>query len=253
MPLDLARIRALRPQYEIHYLSSVGSTMTEAARLLAGGAPHGTLVVAEEQTAGMGRLGRSWISEPEAGIYASVLLRLSLSPASLPIASLMMGLATAEAIHKATHVACDLRWPNDVLINERKAAGILTHLVESCIVAGIGINVNQTSFPAGLRTPATSLRIESNGRVQSREDIIVALLESLDGFCCTLQTKGRDGILRAFTSSSSYAVNRRVVVEEGGMKGLTAGLDENGFLLVRSDAGRIERIASGGIRPDHSS
>lgn len=251
MPLDLARIRALRPQDEIHYLRTVGSTMTEAERLLAAGAPHGTLVIAEQQTAGRGRLGRSWISEPETGIYASILLRLSLSPANLPIASLVLGLATAEAIDKATHVACDLRWPNDVLINERKVAGILTHLVDACIVAGIGINVNQTSFPAGLRTPPTSLRLESGGRLQSREAVVVALLDSLDGFCSTLQAKGPEGILRAFTSSSSYAVNRRVVVEEGGLKGLTAGLDENGFLLVRCDTGRIARIASGGIRPDH--
>lgn len=250
MPLDLARIRNLRPQQQIHYLPSVGSTMTEAARLLGEGAPHGTLVIAEEQTAGMGRLGRSWISEPETGLYLSVLLRLPLSPANLPIASLVLGLATAEAIHKATHVACDLRWPNDVLVGERKAAGILTHLVESFIISGIGINVNQTSFPAGLRTPATSLRMESNGRAQSREELLLALLECLDGFCSTLQIKGPSSILRAFISSSSYAINRRVVVEEGGIKGVTAGLDENGFLLLRSDAGRMERIASGGIRPD---
>jgi BirA family biotin operon repressor/biotin-[acetyl-CoA-carboxylase] ligase len=226
--------------------------MTEATRLLAAGASHGTLVIAEEQTAGMGRLGRSWISEPETGIYASILLRLSLSPANLPIASLVLGLATAEAIHKATHVACDLRWPNDVLANERKIAGILTHLVDGCVIAGIGLNVNQTSFPSGLRTPATSLRIESSGRIQSREMLIVALIESLEGFCSSLETDGPDVILRAFTSASSYAINRRVVVEEGGKKGITAGLDENGFLLVRLDTGRLERVATGGIRPDNS-
>lgn len=251
MPLDIARIRELRPLDQIHYFRSVGSTMTEATRLLAAGAPHGTLVLAEEQTAGIGRLGRSWISEPGAGIYASVLLHLYLSPTNLPIASLTLGLATAEAIHRATDVSCDLRWPNDVLINERKVAGVLIHLVDDWIVAGIGINVNHTSFPAGLRTPATSLRLESNGRLQSRERLIVALLESLEGFCSNLHEKGPGVILRAFAASSSYAVNRRVVVEEGGIKGLTAGLDENGFLLVQSDAGRIERIASGGIRPDY--
>ncbi|HEY7304071.1 MAG TPA: biotin--[acetyl-CoA-carboxylase] ligase [Bryobacteraceae bacterium] len=251
MPLDIARIRELRPLDEIHYFRSVESTMTETVRLLRDGGRHGMLVLAEEQTAGMGRLGRSWTSEPEVGIYASVLLRLPLSPANLPIASLTLGLATAEAIHKGTNLSCDLRWPNDVLINERKVAGILIHLVDDWVVAGIGINVNQTSFPTGLRTPATSLRIESSGRVQSRERMIVALLESIEGFCSSLQARGPDAILRAFASSSSYAINRRVIVEEGGIKGLTAGLDENGFLLVKSDAGRIERIASGGIRPDY--
>lgn len=252
MSLDIDRIRALRPCSEIHYFKSLTSTMTEAARLLAGGASHGTFVVAEEQTAGMGRLGRSWISEPETGIYSSILLRLPLSPANLPIASLLLGLATAEAIHKATQVACDLRWPNDVLVNEKKVAGILTHLVDGCVIAGVGINVNQASFPSGLRTPATSLRMESDGRIQSRETLILALIESLENFCSSLQANGPEAILRAFNCSSSYAINRRVVVEEGGRRGLTAGLDENGFLLLRLDTGRIERLATGGIRPDRS-
>ncbi len=252
MPLDISRIRALRPHTEIYYFQSVASTMTEAARLHAGGALHGTFIIAEEQTAGMGRLGRSWISEPETGVYTSILLHLPLSPANLPIASLVLGLATAEAIHKSTHVACDLRWPNDVLVNERKVAGILTHLVDGCVIAGVGINVNQTSFSSGLRTAPTSLRIESHGAMQSREAVIVGLIESIENFCSGLAINGPEAILRAFISSSSYAVNRRIVLEEGGKKGVTVGLDENGFLLVRLDTGRIERIATGGIRPDRS-
>jgi BirA family biotin operon repressor/biotin-[acetyl-CoA-carboxylase] ligase len=251
MPLDIASLRSLRPQNEIHYFPTVGSTMTEAARLAASGAQHGTVVLADEQTAGLGRLGRTWISQHELGIYCSMLLRLPLAPASLPIASLVLGLATAEAIEKCTALACDLRWPNDVLINERKVAGILTHLIESCIVVGIGINVNHESFPSGLRTPATSLRIASGGREQSREIIIVALLEAVDAFCSMLASEGPERILRAFTLASSYAVNRRVVIEENGAKGITAGLDENGFLLVRSDSGRLDRIAAGGVRPDY--
>ena len=250
MPLDAARIRALRPQNTVHYFSTIGSTMTEAARLAAEGSPHGTIIIAEEQTAGVGRLGRSWNSPSEVGLYCSILLRLSLPPASFPVASLMLGLAAAEAIEKATSLACDLRWPNDVLINERKVAGILTHLVDNCIVAGIGINVNQTSFPPDLRTPATSLRMASDGRQQSREDVAVALLESVDFFSSMLDSQGSVSILRAFTSASSYALNRRIVIEENGTKGVTAGLDENGFLLVQSDAGRLERIATGGVRPD---
>jgi BirA family biotin operon repressor/biotin-[acetyl-CoA-carboxylase] ligase len=117
----------------------------------------------------------------------------------------------------------------------------------------MGINVNQTSLPADLRTPATSLRIDSGGRPQSRERIIVNLLASLDSFCATLALDGPEAILRAFTTASSYATNRRVVIEETGGKGVTAGLDENGFLLIRSDSGRLERLATGGVRPDLSS
>lgn len=250
MPLAIDRIRALCPQHVFHYFSSASSTMTEAARLAAAGAPGRTVVIAEEQTAGMGRLGRSWLSNADLGIYCSILLRLPLPPTSFPIASLVLGLSTAEAIQKTTPLACDLRWPNDVLIGERKTAGILTHLVDDCIIAGIGINVNQTSFPPDLRTPATSLRLESGGALQSREDLLVALLNSIDWFSSILVDEGPASILRAFTLASSYALNRRIIIEENGAKGVTAGLDENGFLLVRSDSGRLQRLAAGGVRPD---
>jgi BirA family biotin operon repressor/biotin-[acetyl-CoA-carboxylase] ligase len=251
MPLDVERIRMARPQNEIHYFATIGSTMTQAARFASAGAPHGTVMVADEQTAGMGRMGRSWHSPPDVGIYCSIILRLPLSPASLPLAMLVLGLATAEAIQASTQLACDLRWPNDVLIRERKVAGILAQFVDSCIVAGIGINVNQTSLPPDLRTPASSLRMESNGRVYSREEIVVSLLSSLDAFCSMLGVEGAESILRAFTAASSYAMNRRVVIEENGAKGTTAGLDENGFLLVRSDSGRIQHVSTGGVRPEY--
>lgn len=225
--------------------------MIQAARLAGSGAPHGTTVLAEEQTAGVGRLGRSWHSDAELGIYCSILLRLPVDPGTLPVINLLLGLATAEAIQKSTQVACDLRWPNDVLIKERKVAGILAQLLEDgVIVAGIGVNVNQTSFPPDLRTPATSLRIESGGYIQSRDNLVINLLEAVDAFSFMLRTQGSECIVRAFTSASSYALDRRVLIEEDGRKGTTAGLDENGFLLVRFDNGGMERIAAGGVRRD---
>ncbi|SRR5579884_688826 len=250
MPLDIACIQRARPSNPILYYPTIGSTMIEASSLANDGASHGTVVLADEQTAGMGRFGRSWLSQPEAGIYCSILLRLQLKPGSLPVASLLLGLAAAEAIQKATELICDLRWPNDVLIRERKVAGILTHLTEGCIVAGIGINANQTSFPDGLRTPATSLRIESGGREQSREAVVIHLLEAIDSFCSTLKSEGPESIVRAFTRASSYALHRRIIIEETGEKGTTAGLDSNGFLLVQLDRGKLERVAAGGVRPD---
>ncbi len=249
MPLDSARIRTARPQNELHYFPTIGSTMTEAAQLAAAGAPHGTIVIADEQTAGVGRLGRAWYSDPDVGIYCSVLLRLPLAPSGLPIATLMLGLATGEAIQNATNLACDLRWPNDVLINGRKTAGILAQLNEDCIVSGIGINVNHTAIPSDVRTPATSLRIES-GRMQSREQIVIDLLRSLDGFSSLLTTQGASAIVRAFTAASSFALDRRVRIEDTGQRGVSAGLDENGFLLLRLDNGRLERVVAGGVRPD---
>jgi BirA family biotin operon repressor/biotin-[acetyl-CoA-carboxylase] ligase len=249
MPLDIERIRRSRPENELHYFATVDSTMNVAARLAAAGAPHGTVVLADEQTGGIGRLGRTWQSIAEAGLYSSVLLRLGIAPAHFPVVTLVLGLATADAIQKSTGLACDLRWPNDVLIRERKAAGILAQLHDGCIVAGIGINVNQTGFPDGLRTPATSLLIESNGKPQSREALAAQLLESLDYFCDILEAEGPESIIRAFSAASSYALQRRVIVEESGREGITAGLDEQGFLMVRFENGTLERVAAGGIRP----
>jgi BirA family biotin operon repressor/biotin-[acetyl-CoA-carboxylase] ligase len=247
--MDIEKIRAARPANPIHYFESIGSTMTEAASLAEAGSPHGTVVLAGEQSAGVGRLGRTWLSPAGSGIYCSILLRLKLAPAATPIASLLVGLAAADAIQKTTNLLCDLRWPNDVLIGERKVAGILTQLINDSVIAGIGINVNQLSFPPDLRTPATSVRMESNGREQKREPLIIQLLESLDLFCEKLWNEGVKGILLAFSAASSYARHRRVIVEESGARGTTAGLDENGFLLIRSDDGQTHRLASGGVRP----
>ncbi len=209
------------------------------------------MILADEQTAGIGRLGRSWLSQPELGLYCSIILRLPVLPEELPIATLALGLATADAIQKSTDLACDLRWPNDVLIRERKVAGILAQVEERCIIAGIGINVNHTLLPSDFRTPATSLRIESNGNPQSREAILVNVLESAETLCSVLITDGAQSIIRAFSEASTYALDRRIVIEDTGRKGVTAGIDESGYLLVRSDEGRMERIATGGIRPDH--
>src|SRR3954447_7438896 len=232
MPLDVSSLREQRPSTNLHYFPTIGSTMTEATRMARDGAPHGTVILADEQTAGVGRVGRSWTSDAEVGIYCSVILRLPLPQAQFPIVSLLLGLATAEAIQSSAGIACDLRWPNDVLVDGRKCAGVLAHLAETCIVAGVGINVNNTSFEPNLRTPPTSLRLAS-GKEIPRESVLLRLLEAIDFFCDLLRTNGPSAILQAFAAASSYVWDRRVSVEEDDGTGTTAGLDENGFLLVQ--------------------
>src|SRR3982751_4553095 len=175
MPLDVSSLREQRPSTNLHYFPTIGSTMTEATRMARDGAPHGTVVLAEEQTAGVGRVGRSWTSDAEVGIYCSVILRLPLPQAQFPIVSLLLGLATVEAIQNSAGIACDLRWPNDVLVDGCKVAGVLAHMAANCIIGGIGINVNNTSFEPNLRTPATSLRIAAGTEV-SRESVLLKLL-----------------------------------------------------------------------------
>jgi BirA family transcriptional regulator, biotin operon repressor / biotin---[acetyl-CoA-carboxylase] ligase len=234
----------------IEWHTTIGSTMAEASRLAAEGAPSGTVVGADEQTAGVGRRGRSWHSEPSTGLYISVILRLALDPAIMPVVTLALGLAVTEAILKATDLVCDLRWPNDVLIQSKKCAGILTQLESLAIIAGIGINVNHSRFPEELSGIATSLRIAS-GRAHSRERLLLELLPAIDRYCALLENDGRAPILEMFSRASSYVSGRRVFVDQDGsmLRGTTAGLADSGFLLLRGDDGRDHQIVAGGVRP----
>jgi BirA family biotin operon repressor/biotin-[acetyl-CoA-carboxylase] ligase len=237
------------PGRDIRWFPSLGSTMHEAARLAAGGCASGTAVVAGEQTAGMGRQGRSWHSEPGAGLYVSVVLRLQ--QAVLPGVMLALGLAAARAIERTASVACDLRWPNDVLLAGKKVAGILADLEGgSAVIAGIGINVNHSTLPAELRGIATSLRLET-AREYDRRDVLAALLDAIDEEAARLAREGVAATIAEFRRASSYAEGRRVVVDRAGqhLEGTTAGLDPDGFLLVRTAEGRLERVLSGGVRP----
>lgn len=245
------------PGRRVEWFESIDSTMTRAAELAHQGCPHGTIVGADEQTAGIGRQGRSWHSKKREGLYVSIVLRLVGQPvlpaAITPVVMLALGLAAQEAIAQTASLAPDLRWPNDVLIRGRKCAGILAQLEGDAIIAGIGINVSQTGFPADLATPATSLLLE--GARVSREELLAALANAVDHQCSVLVDDGAAAILRMFEASSSYAHGRRVRVEqEGGeIMGVTRGLDESGFLLVEQDGGGITKILTGGVREHLSS
>jgi BirA family biotin operon repressor/biotin-[acetyl-CoA-carboxylase] ligase len=250
MLFDLAWLQSQLPDRRIDWYATIGSTMTEASRLATAGAPSGTVVGAEEQTAGQGRHGRTWHSEPGSGLYVSIILRPQVTPGTLPVITLALGLATSEAILKATDLACDLRWPNDVLIQSKKCAGILTELEGSAIIAGIGINVNHASFPVELSGIATSLRL-AGGHVHSRERVLLELLASVDNYSALLEKDGREPILEMFASASSFVSGRRVSVDQDGslLRGTTAGLNESGFLILRGDDGRENLIVAGGVRP----
>lgn len=233
----------------IEWHQSVPSTMTEAARLADSGAPSGSVVGADRQTAGQGRHGRHWESQ-DGGLYLSVILRLPLKPEELPVLTLALGLAVAEALQQSAGIACDLRWPNDVLINGRKCAGILTQLHDGVVIAGIGINLAQSSFPPELESSATSILI-AVGKAPARDAILHALLDSIDAHTALLQREGKDRILDMFTQASSYVRGRRVIVDQGGYsdEGTTEGLNANGFLVLRTPAGQRKLILAGGVRP----
>jgi BirA family transcriptional regulator, biotin operon repressor / biotin---[acetyl-CoA-carboxylase] ligase len=239
----------------IHHYFRVGSTNIVAMQAAADGEPEGAVFVSEEQTAGRGRGGHTWASAQSLGIYASVVLRPTLTPADTLPLSLMAGIAVAQAVEQTTGLHPDLRWPNDVLLDGRKFCGILTEMNAEptrvrYIVVGIGINVNHASFSGELEPIATSLRIESD-REWSRVELTAALLKSLDseyGKLVADAASARTAILRRFEERSSFTRSRHVLVEEdGGYEGVTEGLDERGFLRVRTESG-LRTVFSGGVR-----
>ncbi len=236
---------------EIIRLGTVESTMHHASALAAAGCLHGTAVVAEAQTAGVGRHGHVWHSEPGSGLYLSVVLRLPLSPSELPVLTLALGLAAGEAIGLATGLMCDLRWPNDILARGKKVAGILVQVVDGAAIAGIGVNVNHASFPEWIANEATSLRLEA-GHAVDREALLVRLLHSIEEICQVFLVNGKSTILTLFANGSSFARGKRVRVDSGGgrfLEGVTDGLTDEGFLRVRQPDGTIEIVIAGGVRP----
>jgi BirA family transcriptional regulator, biotin operon repressor / biotin---[acetyl-CoA-carboxylase] ligase len=237
----------------LHYFK-VDSTNTVALRLGEAGEPHGTVVLAEEQTAGRGRSGRSWISEKSAGISCSILLRPPITPAQAPLLTLVAGLAARDASAEELDALPDIRWPNDLLVHGRKFCGILTEMRAEpdrvhYAVVGIGLNVNQTRMPAEIQDAATSLRIVS-GKIHSRLELLIRLLRHFDRYYNQLLADGPAPILRRFSEVSSYFRGKRVRVTTSleSFTGSTAGLEPSGVLRVARDDGRgVELILSGDV------
>ena len=239
---------------QVRHYFRIGSTNIAAMEAAAAGAPEGTVLLAEEQTSGRGRGGHAWHSARSTGIYCSAILRPAVAPADALLLSLMAGLAVRAAVEEVTGLRADLRWPNDLLLGSKKFCGILIEMNAEVTrvryaVAGIGMNVNHAEFPAELRDIATSLRVES-GRSWSRVEIAAALLKSLDREYRLIADPGaRKEVLSRFEAASSHARGRRVQVEEnGGYEGVTDGLDDRGFLRIKTESG-LRIVLSGGVRP----
>ena len=239
----------------IHHHYKIGSTNTVAMDAAKDGAPEGSVFLAEQQTAGRGRGDNQWHSERSTGIYCSVLLRPALPPSDVLVITLAAGLAVHSAVQEIDpRVLPDLKWPNDVLIEGKKFCGILTEMNAEVtrvrhIVVGIGINVNQSSFPADLQPIATSLRLVT-GTEWSRVELCTALLKSLDREYRSLveNPDAANSILRRFEERSSSVRGRQVAVEENaGIEGVTEGLDSRGFLQVRTAQG-VRTVLSGTVR-----
>jgi BirA family transcriptional regulator, biotin operon repressor / biotin---[acetyl-CoA-carboxylase] ligase len=238
---------------KLHFFPVTQSTNTDALEAARAQAPEGSVFFADEQLAGRGRGAHAWHSAAAEGLYASILLRPSFPAARLPLLALAAGLAAARAIHRIAALSVDIRWPNDLLIGQHKTGGILVEgKTESDQVAfavvGIGINVHQRGFPADVSTPAISLDLAS-GQIVSRQSLLIALLDSLAEEAHALESPASaQEIPQRLQQASSWISGRRVQVHgPQTCAGITAGLDENGFLRVRTATGLVT-VHTGGLR-----
>lgn len=240
---------------DILHLRETVSTNNTAKELATNGAEEGTLVVAEMQTGGKGRLGRKWFSPFGEGIYLSLILRPAVSPAEAPRMTLMAAVATAEALHAGAGLHVSIKWPNDILLGGKKLAGILTEIstemdVVDHMVIGLGLNVNTAVFPSEIQGKATSLLIET-GKTHSRSELVRNFLKWFEGYYEMFQHGDFETILDRWRQFSHIA-GRRITVETVGEKysGTALDIDRDGFLMMRGDDGQTRRIYSGDVLLD---
>ena len=242
---------------KLHFATVTDSTNNDALAAARAGAPHGSVWFADEQRTGRGRGGNAWRSTAGEGLYVSTLLRLAIPTDRLLLLPLAAGLAAADAVRSASGLDIDLRWPNDLLLGEKKTGGILVEASSengsAFAVVGIGINVHQRAFEPGLATPATSLDLVA-GRTISRQALLVALLHALARETDALRDHAATQTIPARIESASTWVRGRRVEVHGpqACTGTTIGLDEHGFLLVETAGGRVT-VQTGGIRGDRDS
>ncbi len=217
------------------------------------GVAEGFSIVADEQTAGRGRLQRAWSSPKGAGLYFSILLRPAIPQEHSPLITFMAALAVGDALQEAAGVQADIKWPNDLLSDERKICGILAEAIETpagrAVVVGIGINLTQNAFPPELANVATSVS-EVTGQPPERETILTALLRALVRWYSLLhEPDGREKIVAAWCNRSSYATGKFVQVSNGDevWQGTTNGVERDGALRLSTANGEIKVVRAGDV------
>lgn len=241
---------------EIRYLTETDSTNRQAYALGEAGADEGLVVIADRQTAGKGRMGRTWASPPGVNLYLSILLRPPLPPQAAPQLTFVSTLAVSRAITAISGLSPTHKWPNDVLIDGCKVAGLLNEMSAESdlirfVVLGIGVNLNMTAdlFPNELRMPATSLLL-AGGVPVSRSVFARELLKQLDALYAEYLQHGPAPILAAWEERCDL-IGQAVAVDEGRsgeVRGVVAGIDRDGALLLTLANGSTERILAGDVR-----
>jgi BirA family biotin operon repressor/biotin-[acetyl-CoA-carboxylase] ligase len=239
--------------FTILRFDTINSTNTEALNQARLGADEGLCVVARRQTAGRGRHGRVWISEADAGLYFSIVLRPKIQMRILPLLTLMTAIAVHDTLEETCNLDCDIKWANDIHVRDKKICGILAETAETtnglAVVVGIGINLKSSNFPPEIAGIATSVEAETGRKINSDE-----LLEALTRFLgyhyeILREAGGAEKIRREWTRRSSYAdgKNVRVFLENETFCGTTDGIEENGALRVRTGTGETRIIQAGDV------
>ncbi len=241
-------------QQEIACFKQTDSTNIRARELAVNGAPEGTIVIAESQTAGRGRKGRHWFSPVKGGIYMSLVLRPQLSPADAPRITLMTAVALAQALIASTDINIKIKWPNDILTNGKKLSGILTEIstemdMVDYVIVGVGLNVNMTAdkFKGELEDIATSLRIET-GMEFDRSTLVRTVLEKFEQTYDLFNTQGFAPIIDRWKTLSGI-IGKIITIDVLGKihKGRVIDVDNSGILITEDENGKQHRFYSGDV------
>lgn len=235
------------------FFEETDSTNIQARRLGEQGAVHGTLAVAEAQTSGRGRRGKTWVSPRGSSVFMSILLRPPLHPSKASMLTLVAALAVSEGIEAVTKQRCLIKWPNDLVLGGKKVCGILTEMQAEMeeiryVVVGMGINVNLKSFPEEVSQVATSLYLES-GCMVSRNQLIWASMEAFERYYHEfMTTHDMSSLIQTYESRlANRDKHVKVLAAKDGFQGICLGIDNKGELLVRTEDGQIRSVMSGEV------
>lgn len=248
-----SRLTTHRMGREIRYFSTIDSTNQFAKKIAEEGAADGTLIIADEQTAGKGRSGRHWVTRPGEAASFTLILRPKLPPDKVSMVTLVMGLAVSNTVHALYDVDAGIKWPNDVVLDGKKICGILTEMSAEInevhyIVIGVGINANMTQIPQELMQTATSLELVL-GRSVNRAQLLAVLMQEFEDLYERFEETG--SLKDMMEAYNRVCVNQdrpvRVLDPKGEYTGIARGIDEHGVLLVETEEGSLSRVSSGEV------
>lgn len=238
----------------IHFEEVLSSTQKIAHTLAGDGAKEGTIVVADQQTSGRGRLARAWYSPKQTGIWMSMILRPKIPINKTPQLTLLTAVALIQAIEEVTGLTPEIKWPNDILINGKKIVGILTELQAEAdrvhsVIIGVGMNVNHTldQFPEELQAIATSIAAET-GKQADRAQVIQAIMMNFEKLYTSYLVHGFKPV-KLLWESYAISLNKNLIARtlQGTIRGRAIGIDDEGVLLLETNEGNIEKIYSADI------